>query len=119
MDNPDIWYLLGPVILVTGIFAAVAVRDIRRKQIVERSPICSDCRHAKYLSSHEHRDQMDWGIKWSSDSGYYCALSEYRISSGGAAVTGFDKKRMIKCKRYRETKCGPAAKLFEAEDQRT
>ena len=116
MSNPSIWFLLGPVILVTSIFAIVSVRHIRREQIIERSPICTDCRHSVYLSNREFRDEMDWGIEWSSQTGYYCALSEYKISSEGASVTGYDKKRMIKCERYRDTKCGPSAKFFEAED---
>jgi hypothetical protein len=111
-------YLLAVVIgTPIAVFVFAILRQDRIQKIIDAAPKCKDCEHCTYLSSNDFGDRHKWGIQWSSDSGYYCKLSEYSISSGGQEVTGFDKKRMHKCKDYRRWKrCGPSAKLFSAKD---
>lgn len=103
------------VAAVTSITALAIFVERRKAKIIAAAPKCVDCRHSRYLSS--RRDRFEWGITSSFDDGYYCALTEHRFSSGGAAVTGFDKKRLRKCEDWRNLDCGARGRLFEPDEE--
>lgn len=104
------------VIAIAALWTAAVILIARRKErILADAPVCKDCNHAAYLSSHDFKDRFDYGVEWSSQDGYYCRLSEFKISSGGVAVTGYDKRRMRKCEDMRQGRCGLRARLFEVK----
>ena len=107
------------LLLIVAIVTPFVVADRRAKKrdaLLASSPICKDCIHSTYLSVTSSYDRWDWGIEWSSQDGWYCKKSEYKIASGGAAITGYDKKRLRKCADVRQRGCGPGAEWFEPKD---